>query len=245
MHLQTYIVASYCLLVVFSCLLLAAVALLGTAAFEWKTPLRNRRLKTSCGLFLAALVVLALPRVLFAFVEFSQGMTKEMYEKNRTEMDSRASETSHVGLGEFAPDFSIEVDDGTSFTLSGHRGSVVLVNFFRTDCGPCNLEFPVLQEIWEKHGSRDDFGMIAISRGETMEAVTSFKSANKLTLPTAVDDNSSIYDQYAPAHIPRTYLVSRDGTIGFQTMGFMSDYKYDGDSEQLRTTVANALAKGQ
>ena len=246
MYLKTYIFLSFGFGILFLALLLAAVVVLGMAVSRWKQPSRSRRLKISCGLFAVAAVALAVPQILFKFVDTSpQELTAEDYRAVREEMRNTIDEASHVDTGDFAPNFSIDVDDGTSFTLSECSGSVVLINFFRTDCGPCNLELPVLQEIWEKYGGRDDFRIIAISRGETMEAVETYKRTHGLTLPVAIDENSSIYEQYASHSIPRTYLVARDGTIGFQSKGFMRNDKYDGDSKQIRREVANALVEDQ
>lgn len=187
-----------------------------------------------------------MPQTLSMFVDIiPRELTAENYETLRKEMRDRVAQSSHVDTGEFAPDFAIKLEDGTSFELSEHRGSVVLINFFRTDCGPCNQELPVLQEIWDKYGEREDFRMVAINRGETSEAVAIFKNTRNLTLPFAVDEDRSIYNQYALENIPRTYLVARDGTIRFQSVGFMQDDMYDGDSEEIRREVANALASGR
>ena len=45
-----------------------------------------------------------------------------------------------------APDFSITAFDGREFTLSEHRGHVVIVNFWASWCPPCREEAAYLEQ---------------------------------------------------------------------------------------------------
>jgi len=239
---ETYHTVASGLLAIFVVTLLAAFVSFTLAIVVWRKPNRNRRLLVSFGLLVIASVAISVPQVVFKFVHFPTELTSENYESVRNQMDTETSVASRIMLSETAPSFSVTTDSGSSFVLSKCRGSVVLINFFRTDCGPCNLEMPVLQEIWKEYCEREDFRVIAISRGETMDAIHSFKSAHRLTFPLATDPDSSVYGLYASKGIPRTYLVARDGTLLFQSLGFMRSADYDGDEEQIREMVTKALA---
>ena len=47
-----------------------------------------------------------------------------------------------VKVGDVAPDFSLPMTDGTTFTLSKQRGKVVMLQFTASWCGVCRREMP-------------------------------------------------------------------------------------------------------
>ena len=52
--------------------------------------------------------------------------------------------------GSLAPDFTLATVDGEVVSLSEFRGKTVLVNFWATWCGPCQIEMPAIQDRFEK-----------------------------------------------------------------------------------------------
>jgi thiol-disulfide isomerase/thioredoxin len=129
-------------------------------------------------------------------------------------------ETTLTEVGQLAPDFRVETLDGGSFSLSAHRGRVVLVNWFATWCGPCKEEMPYLQnEVWERFRGAD-FAMVSVAREETLQVVQPFVAKFQVTWPFALDPERKAYAQYADAFIPRNYIIDREGKILFQSQGF-------------------------
>jgi peroxiredoxin len=126
-------------------------------------------------------------------------------------------------VGETAPDIEYAMLDGSHVQLSDLRGKVVLVNFFATWCGPCIHELPHLQDLWKEFQPHDGFSMVVIGREETQDSVAAFKTKNGYTFPMAVDHDATAFHKFAKEGIPRTYLISPDGTILFQTSGFAED----------------------
>ena len=130
-------------------------------------------------------------------------------------------------VGEPVPEFSVTTLDGEQVSSSELRGKVVLLGFFATWCGPCRHELPHLQKIWEDFGHRHDFAMIVVGRGETKDKLVDFQSKQKLTLPLAPDPQQLVYGKFATKAIPRTYPISRDGTIIYQCTGYEEEYVAD------------------
>ena len=46
-----------------------------------------------------------------------------------------------------APDFTLKDADGKTVKLSDYKGKVVLLNFWATWCGPCNIKDPTFSMI--------------------------------------------------------------------------------------------------
>ena len=50
-----------------------------------------------------------------------------------------------------APDFTLKSLNDSSYTLSKMAGKVVLINFWATWCGPCRMEIPEFNELYENY----------------------------------------------------------------------------------------------
>jgi peroxiredoxin len=126
-----------------------------------------------------------------------------------------------VKVGDKAPDFTCKLSTGEEFSLGAQQGSVVLVNFFATWCGPCVAELPHLEkEIIKKYGDRKDFKLIVIGREHNAEELEKFAKEKKLALPMAPDAKREIYGKYAEKYIPRNFVVGKDGKIKLASVGY-------------------------
>jgi peroxiredoxin len=136
---------------------------------------------------------------------------------------ARADASSLVKSGDQAPLFRVKSLDGTEVDLDRLRGKTVLLVFFATWCGPCNLELPHVQEIWEANRNRSDFALVVVGREETAEKLAAFKAEHGYTFAIAADPNRAVYSRYAKELIPRSYLIASDGRICFVSTGFSED----------------------
>lgn len=133
------------------------------------------------------------------------------------------AETTLTEVGQPAPDFTVDTLNGSPFTLSGHKGQLVLVNWFATWCPPCQQEMPHLQaEVWERFG-KQGLVMISVARQERADVVAPFVKKRGLTWTFGLDPERQAYAKYAEAYIPRNTLVGSDGTIIFQSEGFEAE----------------------
>lgn len=143
-------------------------------------------------------------------------------------------EPVEVGLdiGSIAPDFVTVTDTGEPVTLSDLRGTIVLLNFWATWCGPCRIEMPELQSAYVQNADQG-FVVLAINNGETLEDVAGFRDALALTFPLALDERALIQRDYGIVSYPSTFLLDRDGRILARHFGPLT-------AAQTRELLANA-----
>jgi len=208
-----------------------AIGILVGAIVGWRGPHRKRRL-VRFAICLGAFPILVAAQHALLWGVYLPSLVRGA-ERQRQD---RADATSFVHVGDSAPSFTLTDTNGAEFDLDAQRGKVVLVNFFATWCGSCLLELPHMQKLWDANRDNDDFVLLIIGREETNEAVKEFRSIHRYSFPMASDPERSAFSLYAKELIPRTYLVSRDGTICFASTGF-----YEKDLVRLELELAKQL----
>ena len=131
-----------------------------------------------------------------------------------------------VKVGDVAPDFTLPITDGSTFTLSEQRGKVVMLQFTAGWCGVCRKEMPHIEsDIWQPNKDNKDFVLVGIDREETLEDIIPFIQEVGTTYPIAMDTNADVFAQYAlrESGITRNVLIDRDGRIVMLTRLFKED----------------------
>lgn len=128
-----------------------------------------------------------------------------------------------VKVGDVAPDFTLELTDGSVFTLSEQRGKVVMLQFTAGWCGVCRKEMPFIErDIWQPHKDNGNFVLLGIDREETKEQIDAFIKKVGTTYPIAMDVNADVFAKYALRNsgITRNVLIDKDGKIVMLTRLF-------------------------
>ena len=134
--------------------------------------------------------------------------------------DEEIAKTTIVKKGDKAPDFTVEMVDGSKVQLSKLKGKVVVVNFWATWCPPCREELKHVQKQLIDRFKGKKVVFLPISRGEKKEVVEAFRKKMNYTFPMGLDPQQSIYKLYASNYIPRNFVVDKDGKVIYVSVGY-------------------------
>jgi len=136
---------------------------------------------------------------------------------------------NEVHAGELAPDFTVQLLSGESFTLSEHRGTVVVLDFWATWCGPCVAKMPTIQALSEQFG--DEVIFVGINVGEPRNRVQYFIDDRGFTYRIGLDERNYIHRNLYPSPgVPYMVIINADGFITDTFLGggnnLMEIYEY-------------------
>ena len=132
---------------------------------------------------------------------------------------AEAAAATLAGEGTEAPDFTVEMIDGSKVALSELRGKVVLLNFWATWCPPCREELSHVQQQVIDRFAGEEFVFLPISRGEERAAVEAFRAKTGYAFPMGLDPARTVYDRYASNYIPRNFGARGEGHGGLRRRG--------------------------
>ena len=135
--------------------------------------------------------------------------------------------------GDFAPDFSLPLDDGTSFTLSDHRGHRLVLYFYpEDDSGGCvneNQEFSALSAQFAERGAR----LVGISPND-LESHRKFRAKYGLVVPLIADADRVAIEAFGLWQLKKLY--------GREFMGLIrTSFIIDTDGRIARTIRATRI----
>lgn len=134
-------------------------------------------------------------------------------------IEDEVAATTLIHAGDVAPDFTVEMLDGSSVTLSALQGKPTLLIFWATWCPPCRAELAHLQE-----GVIDSYGeainVLPVSRGEKRDVVQEYISKMGYTFAVGLDGEQTAYRKYATNYIPRCFVIDSNGNVVYSGVGY-------------------------
>lgn len=129
-----------------------------------------------------------------------------------------------AGVGERLPDFRITCLDGRKFTLSEHRGEVVVINLWATWCTPCVKELPHFDRLQREHPGA--VAVLALHVPPVTTDVSEYLSASSYEIPFAVDEDGSVSALLnAGTVLPQTVILSPEGIVTYNGAGSLTAEK--------------------
>jgi thiol-disulfide isomerase/thioredoxin len=133
---------------------------------------------------------------------------------------SAASATFAQGAEPF-PDLEFAGEEGGTVRLSQLKGNVVLLNVWATWCGPCKLELPIVQRLYDRYSDRN-FVVIAINVDADRKRVAPYLKQHNISLPvySAAPEDAA---QMTAMGIPSTFIIGPDRTLLDMAVGYSPD----------------------
>ena len=117
--------------------------------------------------------------------------------------------------GSKAPDIGmVALANGTRERLSDYGGKIVLLEFWATWCGPCQIKMAELQSYAGKYpGWKDKVILIAASVDDNQDAAIKYLKAKGWDQTHNVWVRTDAIKAYCREGIPATYVIDRQGRI--------------------------------
>ena len=124
-------------------------------------------------------------------------------------------------------DFSVKTISGDEFKLSEvlKEKKAVLINLWASWCGPCESEFPYMQQAYDQYKKDVEILALSVENSDTDTVLTEYAKSHNLTFPVANDASVKLGEKYAKEAIPATLLVDRFGTVVYYTEGAATSTK--------------------
>ena len=132
-------------------------------------------------------------------------------------------------------------ETGETVTSDDYRGGVLVVNFWYAACGPCIVEAPLLEEVWQDYQDQG-VAFLGVNTYDQPATALSFARDNNITYPSVIDVNDGqvklAFAQLTPIQAtPTTLVIDRDGRVAARIIGQLAT------ASILSTLVADTLAE--
>lgn len=118
-----------------------------------------------------------------------------------------------------ALDFTLPDLEGNLVSLKDLRGKVVLVNFWFPACGPCQMEFPHIQKIYDKYKDQG-FAVLLIQIAQTQEEGKKFLDDHNYTMTALYSDGKWAEENYDVKVAPTNIFIDGKGRVIFKSTGY-------------------------
>lgn len=132
-------------------------------------------------------------------------------------------------------------EDGEELSSDDVAGDVVVVNFWYASCGPCIVEAPDLEAVWQEYEG-EGVSFVGVNTYDQADTARAFAAENGVTYPSIIDVNSgdvklAFADATPIQATPTTLVLDRDGRVAALVIGQLESPSI------LSTLVGDTLAE--
>ena len=123
----------------------------------------------------------------------------------------------------------------TSVKLSDFKGKVVYLDFWASWCGPCKQSFPWMNAMQDKYRAQG-LEIVAVNLDMNSDDANKFLASNPAKFTVAFDNKGQTPKLFGVKGMPTSYMISRDGKVVHQHMGFN-----DSEKDKLEQKIVELL----
>ena len=178
-----------------------------------------------------------------------QGMQMQLVPADGSAADSSSEEMAAAAdpystplNGTQASNFTLQDLSGKEVSLSSYKGKPLVVDFWATWCGPCQIEIPWLEKLQDQYASQG-LTIIGISADDLdkddpaklfteKREISDFATKMHINYPVLLDADA-IADSYGGVDsLPTTFFIDRTGKIVASTVGLASRDELQADIQK-------------
>lgn len=130
----------------------------------------------------------------------------------KAEIDTKKNETFDYG-------FTVKDLKGNVVNAEEFKGKVVFLNLWATWCGPCRVEMPSIESLYNSC-DKDNiaFVILSLDTEQNFKKVVNYVNDKNFSFPVYVV-NKGLTKQLQVPSIPTTFIVGKDGNIKRKEVG--------------------------
>ena len=118
------------------------------------------------------------------------------------------------------PDFTVTDWDGNEVQFSDYVGKPIVLNFWAHWCGPCQMEMPEFNAVYEELGGEVTFLMVHV--GADVESGKEKVTEGGYSFPVVFDTDSMAAAIYGVNAFPTSFFIDKDGNLAAYYVGIMA-----------------------
>lgn len=142
---------------------------------------------------------------------------------------SRVTVAPNPLVGKDAPDFTLDVvhngEPGSKLALSAMSGHPVILDFWATWCGPCQVEAPILSRVAERYKDRGLL-VVGVDTSDAPGKAGPFAAKKNLAYPIVFDE-AGVADRYGIHNLPTLVVVDKTGKVRAVRTGITDESALD------------------
>jgi len=115
-------------------------------------------------------------------------------------------------IGQAAPDFALHAASGGNERLSEHRGAVVVLSFWSSQCTSCRTQLAALNRSLATYRSAG-LTILGIGVDDDTARAVDFARAARVDFALLLDPAKVVGRSYQVDNLPMTVLIDRNGTV--------------------------------